>query len=97
MLLINYSTIIDPILKEVRICVAEISDMKAGDRVLDVCCGTGDQVFQYTQKGAIAIGVDQKPNMIELAEKNRKRQGFNHGSFHVASATELPFRDGYFN
>ena len=97
MLLINYSTIIDPILKEVRICVAEISDMKAGDRVLDVCCGTGDQAFHYTQKGAIAIGVDQKPNMIELAERNRKRRGFKHSTFRVASATELPFPDGYFD
>ena len=97
MLLINYSTIIDPILKDVRICVAGLSGVKAGDRVLDVCCGTGDQVFHYAQKGAIAIGVDQKPNMIELAEKNRKRQGFNHGTFHLASATELPFRDGYFD
>ena len=97
MLPFSYSTIIDPILKDVRICVAEISDMKAGDRVLDVCCGTGAQVFHYTQKGAIATGVDQNPNMIELAEKNRKRQGFNHGTFHLARATELPFRDGYFN
>ena len=97
MLLINYSTIIDPILKEVRICVAGLSGVKAGDRELDVCCGTGAQVFHYTQKGVIAIGVDQNPNMIQLAEKNRKRQGFNHGTFHLASATELPFRDGYFN
>jgi len=93
----SYSTIIDPILKDVRICVAEISDMKAGDRVLDVCCGTGDQVFHYTQKGAIAIGVDQKPNMIELAERNRKRRGFKHSTFRVASATELPLPDGYFD
>jgi len=96
-LLINYSTIIDPILKDVRICVAGLSGVKAGDRVLDVCCGTGDQVFHYTQKGAIATGVDQDPGMIELAEKSRKRRGFKHSTFHLASATELPFRDGYFD
>ena len=97
MLLINYSTLVDPILKDVRICVAGLSGIKAGDRVLDVCCGTGEQVFHYGQKGAIATGVDQEPSMIELAEKNRKRQGFNHGTFRLASATELPFRDGYFD
>jgi ubiquinone/menaquinone biosynthesis C-methylase UbiE len=71
--------------------------MKTGDRVLDVGCGTGDQVFHYEQKGAIATGVDQNPSMIELAEKNRKRRGFNHSTFRLASATELPFRDGYFD
>ena len=97
MLLFNYSTLVDPILKDVRICVAGLSGVKAGDRVLDVGCGTGDQVFHYEQKGAIATGVDQNPNMIELAERNRKRRGFKHSTFRVASATELPFPDGYFD
>jgi ubiquinone/menaquinone biosynthesis C-methylase UbiE len=96
-LLFNYSTLIDPILKEVRACVAGLSGVKAGDRVLDVCCGTGEQVFHYAQKGAIATGVDQDPGMIELAERNRKRKGFKHSTFRLASATELPFPDGYFD
>jgi ubiquinone/menaquinone biosynthesis C-methylase UbiE len=96
-LLLNYSTLVDPILKEVRICAAELSGVKAGGRVLDVCCGTGDQVFHYEQKGAIATGVDQEPSMIEVAERNRKRRGFNHATFRVASATGLPFLDGYFD
>jgi ubiquinone/menaquinone biosynthesis C-methylase UbiE len=95
-LLINYSTIIDPILKDVRTCVVEISGIKAGDKVLDVGCGTGDQVFHYEQKGAIATGVDRNPNMIELAERNGKRRGFK-ATFRIASATELPFPDGYFD
>ena len=97
MLLFNYSTLVDPVLKEVRACVAGLSGVKAGDRALDVCCGTGAQVFQYEQKGAIATGVDQEPSMIELAERNRKRRGFNHSTFRVASATGLPFLDGYFD
>jgi ubiquinone/menaquinone biosynthesis C-methylase UbiE len=95
-LLFNYSTLVDPVLKEVRTCVAGLSGIEAGDRVLDVCCGTGEQVFHYEQKGASATGVDQEPNMIELAEKNRKRWGFK-STFRVASATELPFPDGYFD
>ena len=49
------------------------------------------------QKGAIATGVDQNPSIIELAEKNRERQGFDDGTFRLASATELPFPDGYFD
>lgn len=64
--------------------------------MLDVGCGTGDQVFHYAQKGAIATGVDQNPNMIELAERNKKRQGFN-STFRVAGADKLPFPDGYFD
>jgi len=89
--------VVDPIFKDVRVCVAGLSGIKAGDRVLDVGCGTGDQVFHYEQKGAIATGVDQNPNMIELAERNRKRHGFKHSTFRIASATELPFPDAYFD
>jgi demethylmenaquinone methyltransferase/2-methoxy-6-polyprenyl-1,4-benzoquinol methylase len=95
-LLFNYSTIVDPILKDVRTCVVELSGIKAGDWVLDIGCGTGDQVFHYEQKGAIATGVDRNPNMIELAKRNRKRQGFN-STFRIASATELSFPDEYFD
>jgi ubiquinone/menaquinone biosynthesis C-methylase UbiE len=96
-LLFNYSTIVDPILREVRTCVAGLSGIKAGARVLDVCCGTGEQVFHYAQSGAVATGVDQEPSMIEVAERNRKRRGFNYAAFRVASATELPFSDDYFD
>ena len=96
MLLFNYSNIIDPIFKDVRVCVVELAGIKAGDRVLDVCCGTGDQAFHYEQKGAIATGIDQNPDMIELAERNRQRQGFK-ATLRVANAAELPFPDGYFD
>jgi ubiquinone/menaquinone biosynthesis C-methylase UbiE len=93
----DYSTIVDPILKDVRLCVVELSGVKAGDRVLDVACGSGDQVFHYAQKGAIVTGVDENPNMIELAEKNWERRRFNQATFDIAGATELPFPDGYFD
>ena len=97
MLLFNYSNLVDPMLKDIRTCVTGLCGMKAGDRVLDVCCGTGEQVFRYTEKGASATGVDRDPGMIEVAEKNRQRQGFNDGTFHLASATQLPFPDSYFD
>jgi ubiquinone/menaquinone biosynthesis C-methylase UbiE len=96
-LLLNYSNVIDPLLKEARTCVVELSGVKAGDRVLDVGCGSGDQVFHYMQKGAIATGVDRNPNMITLAERNSRKRGFNGATFQTAAATELPFPDGYFD
>jgi ubiquinone/menaquinone biosynthesis C-methylase UbiE len=97
MLLLNYSTIIDPLLKEIRTCVVELSGVKAVDRLLDVGCGSGDQVFHYIQKGAIATGVDRNPNMIELAQSISQKRGLNQAGFRVAGATELPFPDCYFD
>lgn len=39
----------------------------AGDRVLDVACGTGDIAFEAAAAGARVIGLDITPRMIELA------------------------------
>jgi len=89
--------VVDPFLGDLRNSVVELAEIKAGDRVLDVCCGTGDQVFHYLRKGAVATGVDRDPRMIELAEKDRERQGFNNVNFRLGSAAKLPFRDGYFD
>jgi ubiquinone/menaquinone biosynthesis C-methylase UbiE len=96
-LLLNYSNVIDPVLKEVRTCVVELSGVKAGDRVLDVGCGSGDQVFHYMEKGAMATGVDRNPNMITLAERNSRKRGFNGATFHVAGGMNLPFPDDSFD
>jgi ubiquinone/menaquinone biosynthesis C-methylase UbiE len=71
--------------------------MKAGDTVLDACCGTGSQVFYYTRKGMIATGIDLNPGMIKLAEKNKGKAGLNNASFQVADAANLPFRDNLFD
>lgn len=88
---------VDPFLGDLRNAVVELAEIKAGDRVLDVCCGTGDQVFHYLQKGAVVTGVDRDPGMIELAEKDRERQEFHNVNFRLGSAAKLPFRDGYFD
>ena len=71
--------------------------MKAGDKVLDVCCGTGNQVCHYARRDIITTGIDLNPNMIKLAEKNKKKLGLNNVSFQIADAANLPFQDNLFD
>ncbi len=97
MLFLNYSTVIDLILRDLRIFVSEFSGIKAGDTILDVCCGTGEQVFYYVKKGAITIGIDLNPNMLRLAERNKKKSGIKGASFQIADASNLPFQDNLFD
>ena len=94
---LNYSTVIDPLLWDVRLYVPKFSGMKAGDKVLDVCCGTGDQVFHYSQRGINAVGVDLNPDMIQLAERNKMKLGLTNASFKIADARDLPFQDSLFD
>ena len=77
MFLFNYSTLIDPLLQDIRIYVPKFSGMEKGDRVLDVCCGTGDQVFYYAKMGIEATGVDLNPEMIKVAERRKEKCGYS--------------------
>jgi len=97
MRLLNYSNLIDPLLKDIRVFAVKFSGMKAGDKVLDVCCGTGDQAFHFAKEGIISYGIDLDPDMIRMAEKNRKKSGFDNVSFRIADARSLPFEDNFFD
>ena len=93
----NYSILIDPLLQSIRIYTPKFSGMKKGDRVLDVCCGTGDQVFYYAKEGIIANGIDLNPKMIKAAEKRKKESGLTNVFFQIADAKKLPFQNNYFD
>jgi ubiquinone/menaquinone biosynthesis C-methylase UbiE len=95
MLFLNYSTLIDPFLRGIRLYTIYFSRMKAGDRVLDVCCGTGDQTFHYARAGIMATGIDLDPNMLKLAGKEKRKT--TNVSFQRADACYLPFKDNSFD
>jgi len=92
-----YSTVIDPLLRGIRIYAPEFSGMKAGDTVLDVCCGTGAQAIHYAKRGIIATGIDLGQGMIELAERSKRKQGLRNVSFQIADALNLPFENNFFD
>jgi len=92
-----YSMTIDRLMASIRARVPDFSGMKAGDRVLDVCCGTGAQTFLYASKGITSWGIDVDPGMIEFAEKRKRRLGLNNPFFQRASAGNLPFRNALFD
>ena len=97
MFFLNYATLIDPLLRGIRLHTIDFSGMKAGDRVLDVCCGTGDQAFYYAEAGIMATGIDLDPNMLKLTGKDKRKQGSSNVSFQIADARNLPFKDNFFD
>ncbi len=92
-----YSIFIDRALRRLRRAVPELAGMKASERALDVCCGTGDQAIYYARLGLDAWGIDLDPKMIEVAESKRKRYGYDNLHFQLADAAALPFKDGTFD
>jgi SAM-dependent methyltransferase len=50
-------------------------NIKAGMKVLDVACGTGNTALPAARLGAVVTGVDIAPNLIEQARANANREG----------------------
>jgi len=89
-----YEKLIDPFLKDVREFVVNFSEIRPGEKVLDIGCGTGDQAIYFAKKGAVVTGIDINQEMISCALK--KKGGFNI-YFQGGDATNLPFLEPVFD
>ena len=70
--------------------------IKAGQRVLDVACGTGVVAVTCAQRGARVTGLDLTPELLETARENAKLAGVEV-DFHEGDAEQLPFPDSTFD
>ncbi|MGD9695642.1 MAG: bifunctional demethylmenaquinone methyltransferase/2-methoxy-6-polyprenyl-1,4-benzoquinol methylase UbiE [Thermoleophilia bacterium] len=82
-----------------RRAAAAAADLAAGERALDVCCGTGDLALaladRVTGSGEV-VGIDFSEEMVARAGA----KGAAHGgplSFQVGDALDLPFPDDAFD
>jgi len=91
-----YEKLIDPFLKDVREFVLNFSEIKPGEKVLDIGCGTGDQAVYFAKKEAIVAGIDINPKMIGRALMRKKKEGLEV-YFQGGDATNLPFLEPVFD
>ena len=66
--------------------------VRPGDRVLDVCCGTGDLAVEASRAGGEVTGLDFSPRMLE-----RARRKLHSVTWLEGDALELPFADESFD
>ena len=91
-----YGTFIDPVLKKMRKRIA--IEIQTGEKVIDVACGTGAQVFEFSKRASNAVGVDLSDSMIAKAQRNSSPEINGNTSFHVEDATDLSrFPDNAFD
>ena len=84
--------------KRVLIKMAQI---KAGERALDLCCGTGDIAFAMRAAGAEVVGMDFSSAMLAVAQQRAgslQKSGASPGlQFICADALKIPFANGSFD
>lgn len=64
--------------------------LRAGERVLDVACGTGNLALPAARAGARVTGLDIAPNLLETARRTADAEGLTI-QFDEGNAEELPY------
>lgn len=66
--------------------VIQLLQVKKGERILDLGCGTGELTAQLHELGANVVGVDKSKNMVEQAQKK-----YPYLPFYVKDVTNLQY------
>ena len=71
-----------------------------GQRVLEVCCGTGTMsraAARAVEPGGSVLGIDITPGMVQVAAESAARQGLTNTEFRVMDVEALDLPDGAFD
>ncbi|MFQ5672858.1 MAG: class I SAM-dependent methyltransferase [Nitrospinales bacterium] len=77
-----------------------LSNLREGDRVLDLGCGRGDLALALAEAGADVVGIDYAAGAVEIAKKaldQRPKQGQKNIKLLRSDATRLGFSGQTFN
>src|ERR1700693_890535 len=70
--------------------VVSLLEPRAGERVLDLGCGTGHLTAQIAESGAHVTGVDRSAEMVAAA-----RLAYPNLKFEISDATKLTYREEF--
>lgn len=75
-------------------------NVQAGEKALDVCCGTGDWSIALSSavgSNGIVKGLDFSQNMLSVGMKKVEEQKIKNLEFFHGNAMDLPFEDNTFD
>ena len=67
-----------------------------GSRVLDVATGTGHAALAAARRGAVVVGIDYVPALLDIARRRAAAEDLE-ADFDEADAEDLPYGDGAFD
>lgn len=86
--------LVGPLLAPVRELVIRMARPIAGNRVLDIAAGTGQQSVAFAAAGCCVTAVDISEAMLAVARRRRRHPDIEYVH---ADATRLPYEDGRFD
>ena len=87
----EYELVGDQLIPAARVAI-DVAGVRAGERVVDVACGTGNAALLAAELGAVATGVDIAPRLLDVAGARAAERGLD-ATFVLADAARLPLED----
>lgn len=83
-------------LEPVAAHVVGLAQLREGERVLDIGCGTGNAALAAARAGADVTGLDRSQRLLSVAAERADAERLDV-SFVLGDAQELPFEDASFD
>jgi SAM-dependent methyltransferase len=77
----------------VKSLILDLTAPRAGERLLDIGCGNGENLSLFRYKGCDVTGIDPSPFLIDLAGQRLR----SRAELRIGSAEDLPFSDNEFD
>jgi SAM-dependent methyltransferase len=77
--------------------VVRSARIRAGERVLDVACGTGNTALMARARGAAVTGLDLTPELLAVARRRAAEADLGGIEWVEGDAERMPFPDGAFD
>jgi SAM-dependent methyltransferase len=77
--------------------VVRSARIRAGEKVLDVACGTGNTALMARARGAHVTGLDLTPELLAVARRRAAEQSLEGITWTEGDAEALPFPDASFD
>lgn len=88
----HYESIAPQLLPAARV-VVDAAQLRTGERVLDIGCGTGNAALLAAEHGADVVGVDPAVRLLDVARARAAKEG-TRATFERGDAAALPVADG---
>ncbi|MHB9097194.1 MAG: class I SAM-dependent methyltransferase [Syntrophales bacterium] len=77
----------------IKSLILDLAAPRAGERLLDIGCGSGDHLSLFRKKGCDVTGIDRSPALLEMARQRLE----NRAELREGPAEDLPFSDNEFD
>jgi SAM-dependent methyltransferase len=77
----------------IKSLILDLTLPRAGERLLDIGCGSGNHLDLFRKKGCDVTGLDASPSMLDLARQRLAQRA----DLHQGRAEDLPFSDSEFD